>query len=258
MALTRTEAVVLKSTDYSESSRIYRLYTLDFGLQSLIAKGVRRPENRLRAALERLNHIEVIYYKSPNRNLYTLSQASIIDAFRSLATDIHRFCKASAVAEMVLKLGAEEEGNTEVFRILVQSLRAFSRRPLSTLGERMISYIWGIFSACGYAPRVDSCVRCGKTANARMDAPFSIREGGVICSRCGGEKDGEVSPLSIKMARAMTDRGAGTVLGLDAAEEEAMLRLTEEYLRYHVHEQKPIASWELLRSLRSEAGPLVS
>ncbi len=250
MALTRTEAVVLKSTDYSETSRIYRLYTLSSGIQSIIAKGIRRRGNKTPGVLETMNHVEVVYYKKRNRNLHTLSQATPIEAFSGLSDDIHRFYRACAVTELVLRLGTEEEANEELFRLLVRSLRSFSKRPITTLAERMFSSIWGILSLLGYAPQLESCVSCGVPVSAEGGAAFSLREGGVLCGRCEAAGPEDMYRLTGRVVQVMSRREAGNLVGLSREEEDLFMRLTENYIIFHLHERRSLMCWNLLRTLQ--------
>jgi len=250
MTLTRTEAVVLKSTDYSETSRIYKLYPLSHGLQSLIAKGVRRRGSRISGVLESFNHIEVLYYKRKNRSLFTLSQATSIETFNGLESDIHRFYRAAAIAEMVLRLGREEDQNREIFLLLVRSLRSFAKRPISTLGSRMISFMWGMLGPLGYAPGLSSCVVCGAAPTEGVSLSFSVNEGGLICRGCYEGRGGYVVQLSDRMLRLLSPERAGQLSGVSREEERTLLRISEAYVQYHVHDRKSLECWAFLKTLQ--------
>jgi DNA repair protein RecO (recombination protein O) len=250
MALTRTEAVILHATDYSDTSRIFRLYSRDYGLQSIIAKGIRRSGHKLTGVLETLNHVEVLYYKRPGRDLFTLSQASCIESFSGLSRDIHRYYRAAVIAEMVLKMGAVEECSPALFRVLVRALRALSRRPISTLGVRMYAYAWEILNLLGYAPRLDTCVNCGTPADGAEIARFSIEEGGVLCGRCRvGTGRGTIG-LTRNVRRVIDAGENGPPNRLTLDDEQTLFRLTDDYIRYHVQGQRPLLSWEFLRALK--------
>jgi DNA repair protein RecO (recombination protein O) len=251
MAPTRTEAVILQAIDYSDTSRIFRLFTPEFGLQSVIAKGVRRSGHRLTGVLESLNHVEVVYYRRPNRSLFTLSQATAVETFPGLASDIHRYYRASVIAEMILRLGTEEDGNPALFRVLLRSLRALSRRPIASLSERMFAAVWEILGFLGYSPRTEACAVCDAGVAETDTLPFSIADGGVLCGRCAGAPGGrrlDVSPGVRRLIAAAV--GANRLYGFSPGEEETLMRLTEDYIHYHVRDRRPLSSWALMRSLR--------
>src|SRR5690348_14419421 len=48
----KTEAIILRRTNYGEADRILNVLTPDHGKISLIAKGVRRPKSKLAGGLE--------------------------------------------------------------------------------------------------------------------------------------------------------------------------------------------------------------
>src|SRR5215204_6429821 len=73
MPLVSTPAVVLSSLRYSETSKIVRLATREFGVQSVIAKGALRPKSRFGAALQLLSEGEAQFVLKENRELHLLT-----------------------------------------------------------------------------------------------------------------------------------------------------------------------------------------
>ena len=57
-----TQAIVLKTIKYGDSSLICRLFTKDQGKITIMAKGAWRPKNTSGAILEPMNHILLDYY----------------------------------------------------------------------------------------------------------------------------------------------------------------------------------------------------
>ena len=55
MPLAATPAIVLSALRYSETSKIVRMATRDYGVQSVIAKGALRPRSRFGASLQLLS-----------------------------------------------------------------------------------------------------------------------------------------------------------------------------------------------------------
>ena len=71
MALLATEAIVLHSFDYLESSRILRIVTRDAGVRSVLAKGARRSSRRFGSALALFAQGSAQLYAKPGRDLDT-------------------------------------------------------------------------------------------------------------------------------------------------------------------------------------------
>ena len=91
MSLVSTPAIVLRTYRYSETSKIVRLATRDYGVQSAIAKGVLRPRSQFGAALETLSEGVAQLYHKETRELQTLAAFDVIQLRRDLADDLGRF-----------------------------------------------------------------------------------------------------------------------------------------------------------------------
>ena len=72
----RTEAIVLRRSDYSEADRILTLYTPLYGKRRAIAKGVRKTTSRLGGYLELFTRVSLML--AEGRNLHIVTQAEII------------------------------------------------------------------------------------------------------------------------------------------------------------------------------------
>jgi len=104
VTLVSTPAVVLQTYRYSETSKIVRLATRDFGVQSAIAKGVLRPKSPFGAALETLSEGVAQLYHKETRDLQTLAAFDVIELRRGLALDLGRFAGAATLAELMLRM----------------------------------------------------------------------------------------------------------------------------------------------------------
>ena len=77
MALTRCEAVVVRTYPLGDTSRIAVLYSREFGLVRGVAKGARGPKSRFGAGLEPLSHVDVVLYRKDGRDLDLLSKVDV-------------------------------------------------------------------------------------------------------------------------------------------------------------------------------------
>ncbi|HNT88720.1 MAG TPA: DNA repair protein RecO, partial [Candidatus Hydrogenedentes bacterium] len=86
----RTEAVVLRGVDFSESSRIVTFLTPDRGRVACLAKGARRKNCPYAAALDTFNRVELVYYWKDGRNVQTLGEAALLDAYPGIKGDLEK------------------------------------------------------------------------------------------------------------------------------------------------------------------------
>ncbi len=90
--LYRTEAVVLKRSDFGEADRLLTLYTPRLGKCRVLAKGVRRLTSRKAGHLELFTHAQLLVAKA--RSLDIVTQAETIDAYANLRKDLLRASRA--------------------------------------------------------------------------------------------------------------------------------------------------------------------
>lgn len=104
-----TQALVLHAFDYRESSRIVRLATSELGIVSVIARGTRSPKSKMGSALDLFTggiaHLRV----HPSRDLHSLTGFDATRSRPELAESLARFRAASALAELCLRFGKEDE-----------------------------------------------------------------------------------------------------------------------------------------------------
>ena len=75
--ISTTQAIVLNTHQYGDTSLICNLFSEDYGKLSVISKGARTLKNSDRATLQPLNYIELCYYYKSKRNIQFLKEASI-------------------------------------------------------------------------------------------------------------------------------------------------------------------------------------
>jgi DNA repair protein RecO len=123
MSIVKTPAVVLKSDNYRESSKLITLYTQTHGKVRTIAKGVRNTKTRWGGALQSMAYLEAVFYFKENRTLYLLSGAEYIKTFRSIFDNEKKIELGLTIIELVNKAVMENQQNTAIFELLVETLQ---------------------------------------------------------------------------------------------------------------------------------------
>src|ERR687894_1963499 len=129
MPLVATEAIVLHTFDYLESSRVLRLATRDAGVRSAIAKGVRRSGRRFGGGLDLFSRGVAHLYTKPGRDLDTLAGFDDLRPSIELASDLGRFTGASAIAELTLRFSREAAADAALFDAIDAALEAMRAVP---------------------------------------------------------------------------------------------------------------------------------
>ena len=275
--ITKTEAVVLKSMNYRDSSKIVTFYTRRFGKVKCIAKGARQLKSKFGAGLEPITSVSLVLYKKEQRDLQLVSQCDAIKTYKSIHGELERMAVALAVLELVNNLAHDEEGNDALYQLLVETLDEIEHGKKNFL-NLFFAFEIRCASLFGFSPDLEKCAHCGRSLDdigADGSAVFQLSKGSVVCARCGS-KGGAVktaAPLS-----SLAKRGSGTGRNADESnvrvsvgtlkvlhrlltarlESASTVELTPTagneidgtlrlYLRQHFEDLKPIKSLDILR-----------
>ena len=96
-----TEAIVIRTIDYSETSRIVTLFTREEGKMGVMAKGARAAKSRFGSTLEPMSRIAAIIHCRPGRDLQILSEASHVAHLPTLRMELDRMESAFRMIELV-------------------------------------------------------------------------------------------------------------------------------------------------------------
>jgi DNA repair protein RecO (recombination protein O) len=200
MSLEKSEALVLKTIPFRDTSKIVTLYTAEHGLVSVLGKGVRGVKPRFGSALEIFAHIDVVYYSKPARDLQLLSQAALLDPFLGLAEDMERYAHGCAVLEFLLKALTGQEPPGRVYPLSLRALEVMETCPREGLSAVFRTFTLKAVSFLGHRPELYLCVECGAEVSPPIGfAPF---QGGVVCPRCASRVAGAF-PIGVDAVHAL-------------------------------------------------------
>jgi DNA repair protein RecO (recombination protein O) len=245
MSVVSTPAVLLRSFNYSETSRVLRLYTKDLGLVSVMAKGVRRGGARGQGGLDTFSRGELTAYVRPTRDLQTFKEFAVEEAGGSLGRDVLRFAGASVLAEIVL-LNAGPDPSPQVFERLINALRRIDAVPRARIIGAVLAEGWMLVTTLGYEPQIDLCVHCGRVLGATEVLRFDFSAGGVNCSDCASDHSGpRVGPGARQQLAALLQGTVPEALG----KPRAHLRLLHDFVTYHISSSKPLKTFRIFGSV---------
>ena len=156
---TTTKALVLREVKYKEADRILTLFTADNGKITAKARGALRKSSRTGAATQQLTYADMTLFF--NKGKWTVNEASVIEAFEGLKSDIAHLALGSYFAECVEALAVEDQSDPALLSLTLNSLYALSR---NLHDERKIkaAFELRLMSLSGYMPAVERCAVCGR------------------------------------------------------------------------------------------------
>lgn len=125
-----TQVVVLKSFLYSENSIIARCFSKDKGKISFIIKGAYSKKSSKFAQFQPMSYLDVIYNYNPNRELQIINKSSFRESWLKILTDIRAITLSMTILEITEKTLTYEDPYPELFKSLVDVLRAFNNNKV--------------------------------------------------------------------------------------------------------------------------------
>ncbi len=193
MPIQKTEAIVLRSRDWSKTSKIVTCYTRLFGKVKGVAKGAKRPKNKFGSSLELFSSITLIFYEKEGRGLQIISDCALEESFQEIRENLSQMAYASYFAELVERGVRGKEEARGLFQLLLTAFRLLKKGVEPALVAR--SFEMRLLKILGYSPHLTDCVSCrGKVEGHKLK--FSSSRGGILCSRCGDnhQETADISP----------------------------------------------------------------
>lgn len=182
MALYKSEAIILHSRKQGETSKLLSLYSRNFGLIKVVAKGSRSLKSHYWGVLELFNHIDMVYYHKEAREVQFLSQASILTTFKTLPADINKMAVAATLCELIEATEPHGSANPGVFKLLQAFLTILDQRSAgwwNLLRGSLLKFL----ELSGFRPEFDYCETC-HTDQINGNNYFVFQNGGYQCGNC--------------------------------------------------------------------------
>lgn len=242
-----TDAIVLHSFDYLESSRILKLVTREAGVRSVLARGARKSKRRFGAALDLYAQGSAELHLKVGRDLDTLAAFDVTHARPQLAAHLDRFTGASAIAELTLRC-ARDASDPGLFDAVLTAFDELASAPFDRARDVTLGGAWRVLSELGVAPTVDDCAECHASVGLEVPAMFSHPAGGVLCDRCALlAPSGRKLPSSARTA--LRNWLSATPHPLEDAQEiRAHQRLLREFVREHLTDDRPLRAFDVWES----------
>ncbi len=252
MAILESEAIVLRSMDYSETSLIVWLFTRDHGRVHVIAKGARRARSPFEGALEPLVRGELVFYrKRGGDGLDIAKEFDPQDLHLGLRRDLPRLYRGLYLAELLTELSEREAPAPAAYDAAVRALAGLARGELGQIDQTLVRAELELFAAAGLAPSLERCAACGAAAPGA--AAFSAGAGGVLCA-----DDARRTPDAVAVAagalKTLRALAAGEAIGVGREVGQAMRGLLDAFVRQHLGKEPRLLGY-VRRTLGAGAGP---
>ena len=190
--LYRTDAIILRRSDFGEADRLLTVFTPERGKLRLLAKGVRKTTSRKAGHVELFMLTDMLV--AQGRTWDIISQAEIVEPYRDLREDLDKTSHAYYLAELVDRFTEEHDPNQPLFELLAITLAHLSGDdPFLALRYFELH----LLSLTGYQPQLFFCLACNESLEP-VDNYFHIADGGTLCPEHGRDRpNAELLPLPV-------------------------------------------------------------
>ncbi|HRI86578.1 MAG TPA: DNA repair protein RecO, partial [Ignavibacteria bacterium] len=122
MSIIKTDALVLKSIKYGDSSKIVSLFSKELGKIKVILKSARNYKSGLSGKFETLNYLTVILYYRKNRDLQNIYKAEFVRTFGNIVKEFSRLRAAYKIIEILNKSLPDLDPNPKLYEIVLNFL----------------------------------------------------------------------------------------------------------------------------------------
>jgi len=237
MSIHKTNALVIKTFDFRETSLITTFYTKEFGKVQGILKGIRAEPDKFASTLEPFSHNEIIFYHKRNADLHLVSGCELRDNFSFLRNDMYRFGQASFMMELLGALSAIEDRNEDMFNLTIECLSSMDK---NNIYDRIPTiYKIKALSLSGFKPHLNSCVSCNDKILSQ--SKFSNHLGGLLCPRCF-KKDIKANwifrgTIATILYIEKNDLAASLRLGLNPQIKRELDCVLNSFIEYHLEKK---------------------
>jgi len=148
----RTRGIVIRVTDYSETSVVAKIYTEKFGMQFYLINGVKKKKSRIRLnSLQPLTLLSMVVYHKDNKGLHRVSDIRQEPLLASIPYDMKKVSVIFLLNEIISKAIHESESNKKLFNFLSDAI-LFLDKTAETIETFYISFMVHLAKELGFAP----------------------------------------------------------------------------------------------------------
>lgn len=176
MEITKVKGIIINENSYSETSKLLNIFTEEYGVIGVIAKGAKRLKSPIRSVTSKLTYADFqINYKEGK--LSNLICADVINQFNEIKKDLLKISYASFLLELTSQV-MKQTNSKDIFSLLESTLikieEGFDPVIITNILElKYLDYL-------GIKPVLDSCAVCGSMKILTV----STSKGGFVCTNC--------------------------------------------------------------------------
>lgn len=175
----KTKGIIIKKVNFRETSIILDILTPEYGIISVMAKGIRKQKSKSIGQLEILNELELDLYKNPSSEWYIYRSSNIINA-HLFNIDLSTNILMQAAVEVIRQIIISIEDSQAIYKLLETYLEY-----IKTVKKNGIAIFWRfllkLFRIIGIELNITNCIECSQS---KLFVAYFPQKHGFICADC--------------------------------------------------------------------------
>ena len=232
----KTQAIVLQTIKYGDSSLVVKMLTKEEGIQSFMVKGVFGKKSKMKTALFQNMTLLDVVAEIGNNSLGFIKEITLSHYYKSNSTDIKKITIILFISELLSKSITESETDTLLFEYIYQSMIRLDE-AISDYVNFPIEFALNLSKYLGFYPNFDTYSE-GSCFNL-LDGNFKKSQSDIY------QIDQE---LSKKFYLLGTQKNFSEI-SLNNKERRLLLDAIITYYKLHTENIREIKSVEVLRTI---------
>ena len=143
------KGIYIKHFPYSETSAVLKVFTQEYGLQSFIAKGIKKKKGAA-AVLQPFHLLEIDCSYNPNKSLNYAGIIKLQKPPASITSNVRKSMVAIFLTEVLYKCIKEEESNSELYDYISTAISIFDASEFNA--NFHLVFLMGLSRYFGFQP----------------------------------------------------------------------------------------------------------
>ncbi len=147
-----TEGIVLEQKDFKENDRVLSVFTKDYGIIKVLARGIRKSTSKLSSQIDLFSFVEISFVLGSGYKV--LSGAYLKDGFFNLKQDLKKQKLAKDISSLLVKYFPKNEKEEDVFEILKKAFFYISKNNFKDADAKyfFVYFQYKVLESLGYEP----------------------------------------------------------------------------------------------------------
>jgi len=232
-----TEALILRTTKYGDTSVIVHAYTRLFGLVAFMARGVRKKGAKIHIALlQPMNLAQIVFSTGKSGALGHLNEISLSPMYHSIPFDVKKNAILMFINEILYKSLKEEQPNEALFDYIKNFLIILDEQQ-AYFSDNHLFFMAGLTQHFGIFP------------NFEKKGWFDLKEGVLVSPKPLHEYAISNEETVLFQMLFTTSAEAQTKIKINAYERNLLLDMLLKYYALHIPGMETVRSRSILHQV---------